>query len=132
MLARPLTFMNRSGAVLPGLLRRAPAGVHELLIVCDNLDLPTGAVRLKRSGKARSHNGLASVMDALGTGEFLRLYIGIGRPADGTSVVDHVLGLPGEEEAAVLHSAVELAAGAVESLLTNPVDTVMNSLNRRP
>jgi peptidyl-tRNA hydrolase, PTH1 family len=131
-LARPLTYMNRSGSVLPNLLKRTRSMTSDLLVVCDNLDLPAGSVRLKRKGSARSHNGLASIMDALGAGDFMRLYIGIGRPADGMTVVDHVLGIPPEDETEIYTSAIALAASSVEALLTQPPDAVMNSLNRRP
>jgi len=131
ILARPLTFMNRSGNVMPVLLRRARADVEDLLVVCDNLDLPPGVVRLKRKGSARSHNGLASIMDRLGTGDFMRLYVGIGRPEPGVSVVDHVLGCPPEGEFQLYDDAITLGAWAVEELLTESTDAVMNGLNRR-
>lgn len=131
VLARPLTFMNRSGTVLPALLRRTGASVAELVVVCDNLDLPAGTVRLKRRGSSRSHNGLASIMDELGTGEFMRLYIGIGRPPSGISVVDHVLTPPSSEEAPVYAEAVARAARAVDALSNSSPEAVMNELNAR-
>ena len=123
--------MNRSGSVILNLIRRTRVEIGEVLVVCDNLDLPPGTVRLKRRGSARSHNGLASVMDALGTGDFMRLYIGIGRPETGHTVVDHVLSVPPENETEVYASAISLAAWSVQALLTEPADSVMNSLNRR-
>lgn len=116
---------------MPALLKRARVDVGDLLVVCDNLDLPPGTVRLKRKGSARSHNGLASIMETLGTGEFMRLYVGIGRPESGDSVVDHVLGCPPEQESNLYEGAVSVAAWAVEALLTESTDTVMNALNRR-
>lgn len=116
---------------MPGLLKRAGSDVGDLLVVCDNLDLPSGTVRLKRKGSARSHNGLVSIMDILGTGEFMRLYVGIGRPESGESVVDHVLGCPPLREADSYEAAVSLAAWAVEALLTESADAVMNTLNQR-
>lgn len=131
VLARPLTYMNRSGTVMPSVLRRARADVGDLLVVCDNLDLPPGTVRLKRKGSARSHNGLASIMDILGTGDFMRLYVGIGHPEHGDSVVDHVLGCPPDHESELYREAVSLAAWAAEELMTESTDAVMNALNRR-
>jgi PTH1 family peptidyl-tRNA hydrolase len=128
-LARPLTFMNRSGEVMRALLRRAHASISDVVVICDNLDLPPGSVRVKRRGSARSHNGLASIMDALGTGEFLRIYIGIGRPAPGVTVVEHVLGVPPDEETEAYERAILAAASAVERLVDEPVDAVMNSVN---
>ncbi len=116
---------------MPVLLRRAGADVGDLLVVCDNLDLPPGTVRLKRNGSSRSHNGLASIMDVLGTGEFMRLYVGIGRPESGGSVVDHVLGCPPESESELYSGAGSLAVWAVEQLLSESADSVMNALNHR-
>jgi PTH1 family peptidyl-tRNA hydrolase len=70
-------------------------------------------------------------MDVLGTGDFMRLYIGIGRPEPGDSVVDHVLGCPPDRDSELYTSAVSLAAWAVEALLIDSPDAVMNALNRR-
>lgn len=132
VIVRPLTYMNRSGEVFPGLLRRTRSTVDDLVVICDNLDLPAGAVRLKRSGTSRSHNGIASLMDALGTGDFLRLYIGIGRPGPGASVVDHVLGRPDADEESIYDTALDSASAAVNRLQSETIETVMNDLNRRP
>ena len=113
-------------------MRRCRCELSDLVVVCDNLDLPVGAVRLKRNGKSRSHNGLASIMDVLGTGDFTRIYIGIGRPQEGCSVVDHVLGVPTEDETQLYANAVSRAAWAAEALLDRGIETVMNDLNRKP
>ena len=131
MLAIPLTYMNRSGHVIPGLLNATGASVEDLLVVCDNLDLPAGTVRIKRRGSARSHNGLASIMDALGTGDFARLYLGIGRPRGETTVIEHVLSVPGDDELELYGRAVDEAAQAVLDLQTQPLDAVMNAVNQR-
>lgn len=103
----------------------------DLVVVCDNLDLPAGTVRIKRRGSARSHNGLASLMDALGTGEFARLYVGIGRPRGETTVIDHVLSRPDDDEHEHYRHAIDEAAQAVLELETQPLDAVMNAVNQR-
>lgn len=131
VLVRPLTYMNRSGAILPGLLRKTQTAPEDLVVVCDNLDLPAGTVRLKRRGSARSHNGLSSIMDFLQTGDFTRIYIGIGRPEPGSTVAEHVLGLPPSAEEPLYRDAVAAAADAVMSLQDDGTETVMNTLNRR-
>jgi len=123
--------MNRSGTVIPSLLRASGATIDDLLVVCDNMDLQPGVVRLKRKGSSRSHNGLASIMDSLGTGNFARLYIGVGRPADASSVVDHVLAVPDEDEAPRYESAIREAAEAVTMLTGEAIDRVMNRVNLR-
>jgi PTH1 family peptidyl-tRNA hydrolase len=130
-LALPLTYMNRSGDVLPDLVHRTGAHPHDVLVICDNMDLNPGAVRFKRRGTNRAHNGIASVMDVLGTGDFPRLYLGIGRPPVGTSVVDHVLSVPPEAERLLYESAVQQAAEAVLSLEHEELESVMNRVNQR-
>ncbi len=130
VLAEPLTYMNRSGDVLPRLLKRAGVEPEAAVVVCDNLDLPAGRLRMKRGGGTAGHRGLASIVDTLGHGNFLRLYIGIGRPEDG-DVVAHVLGTPPEAERDLYAEATSRAADAVLSLRRQPPEQVMNELNRR-
>jgi PTH1 family peptidyl-tRNA hydrolase len=123
--------MNRSGVVMPWLLRRCGVDRRSLLIVTDNLDLPAGTVRLKRGGSNLSHRGIASVVDALQNQDFLRLYVGIGRPSNGESVVEHVLGRPEGKDADAITAAIGRAVEAVEALLQQQPEEVMNGLNRR-
>jgi PTH1 family peptidyl-tRNA hydrolase len=130
VLAEPLTYMNRSGDALPGILRRAGVETDSAVVVCDNLDLPAGRLRMKRAGGTAGHRGLASIVDALGHGNFLRLYIGIGRPEEG-DVIAHVLGSPPEAERELYDAAISRAADAVLSLRQQPPEQVMNELNRR-
>ena len=125
----PLTYMNRSGRVLPWLVRRTGATPDELLIITDNMDLDPGVIRLKRGGTSRSHNGIASIIDAVGPG-FYRLYIGIGRPRDAT-VVDHVLSAPDGDERDALDGAIARAVAALDMLLDAPPSDVKNAVNRR-
>ena len=129
--AKPLTFMNRSGAVLFPLLRVCGMNTSDLLIVCDHLDLPPGQCRLKRKGSSAGHNGLKSVIHVLGTEHFMRLYIGIGRPKSNTTVVEHVLSDPDREESILYEIVVEKAAQGILKLLTEPIEDVMNEINRK-
>jgi PTH1 family peptidyl-tRNA hydrolase len=117
--------MNRSGAVFSSL---PVAG--ELLVVCDTLDLPPGVCRLRRGGSSAGHKGLASVIEALGRSDFLRLYIGIGRPSRQAEVVDYVLGSPVGAEAEALHRGERKAAEGVLALLREDPQKVMNVLNQ--
>jgi PTH1 family peptidyl-tRNA hydrolase len=100
------------------------------VVICDNLDLEPGRVRMKQGGGTAGHRGLASIVETLGHGDFLRLYIGVGRPSDG-DVVAHVLGVPPPEEADVYDRAVTRAADAVLALRQRPPGQVMNETNRR-
>jgi PTH1 family peptidyl-tRNA hydrolase len=130
VLAEPLTYMNRSGQVFPKLLGRARTAPEASIVVCDNLDLPPGRVRMKQGGGTAGHRGLASIVEVLGHGDFLRLYIGVGRPTDG-DVVSHVLGVPPEEERERYAQAVSRAADAVIALRDREPQQVMNETNRR-
>lgn len=129
-LAKPLTYMNRSGEVLDQLVLKTRCSLDELLVVCDNLDLPVGSCRLKLQGSSAGHNGLASLIEHAGTSDFKRIYVGIGRPSRG-GIVEHVLGAPDGGEAKLLADAVELAAKGVLAALEEPIERVMNELNRR-
>ncbi len=131
ILVQPLTWMNRSGDVLPRLFRRTGTSPSDLLVVTDNLDLPPGRCRLKSGGSSAGHNGLKSIIDVLGTGDFLRLYVGVGHPGRRSRVVDHVLGRPEGEERDMWRQGLRVAAEAVLSLRNQPVREVMNELNRR-
>ncbi|MBN2535606.1 MAG: aminoacyl-tRNA hydrolase [Spirochaetales bacterium] len=128
VLAKPLTYMNRSGLAIPGILHYAKADTSELLVVCDNLDLEPGICRLKTKGSSAGHRGLASVIEYTGTGDFMRLYIGIGRPPD-NNIIEHVLSNPGGEEKQRIDLAVDKAASGILLLLEKPPLEVMNFIN---
>lgn len=109
VLMKPMTYMNRSGDILPSVQRRYGQDLERLLVVVDNLDLPVGGLRIKPKGSSAGHNGLKSLMQWAGSGEFSRLYIGIGR---GSGVIDHVLGEVGAAERPQWDFAIETAASA--------------------
>ncbi|MBI9106925.1 MAG: aminoacyl-tRNA hydrolase [Spirochaetales bacterium] len=130
-LVEPLTYMNRSGDVLNYVFRKTGVGVDEMIIICDNMDLKPGMIRLKSKGSSAGHNGIKSVIDNLGRADFKRLYIGVGRPADGMTVIEHVLGEFEQEEETEFLGSVEKAAGALMSLTKNPLHLVMNEINKK-
>jgi PTH1 family peptidyl-tRNA hydrolase len=129
--AEPLTYMNRSGEVIPELLHRSGVTLQRLLVVTDNLDLPPGATRLKRKGGAGTHNGLKSISAVLGSEEYPRLYLGIGHPGRSEEVVDHVLSPPEPEEERLIAAAVERASQTIMMLPQIGFDQAMHELNRR-
>lgn len=115
--AAPLTFMNRSGAVIPWLLRKSGVPLDRVIIVVDNMDLPPGEARMKRRGGTAGHNGLKSISAAVGSDEYPRLYIGVGRPAPDIDTISHVLGPFASEDRVAVDRAIArvvpvLAAGA--------------------
>lgn len=131
-LAMPLTYMNDSGSAVRDLVRYWPEELPEgLVVVHDELDLPPGTVRVKVGGGLAGHNGLRSIAQALGTRDFVRVRIGIGRPSGREEVIEWVLAPPSQEEQMLLEEATLRAADAVEALLVTPTARVMNQLNTR-
>ncbi|MEX2043392.1 MAG: aminoacyl-tRNA hydrolase [Patescibacteria group bacterium] len=117
LLIKPTTFMNASGPEVRRVLDyyKIPAG--RLLVLADELDLPFGTVQLREGGGSAGHQGIASVMEAVGTGDFARLRLGIGRPPAGTDPTDFVLAPFGKEEAEDLPGIVTAAADTVKEWL---------------
>jgi PTH1 family peptidyl-tRNA hydrolase len=132
-LARPQTFMNRSGAAVAGLLRWLKLSPSELLVVVDDADLPLGQIRLRLAGGSGGHNGLRSVIAALGgVEEFARLRVGIGRRGPvGADITGHVLGKFAAVERAAVEEAVTLAADAVVVCVEEGLTVAMNRFNRK-
>lgn len=131
-LAEPTTYMNLSGEAVAPLVRRfGITDLGDLVIVHDELDLPTGVVRIKVGGGLAGHNGLRSIKAHLHTDAFLRIRIGVGKPPSREQGADHVLRRVGRAERELLDIAVEQAADAVEAILTRGVDAAMNEVNAR-
>jgi len=127
LLVKPLRYMNRSGGPLRAALRQTDLDVTtDLLVVADDIDLPLGRIRLRRSGSAGGHNGLRDIITSFGTNEFNRLRIGVGRAGE---AVDHVL--PGfkPDERELSDEMVALGADAAERWLIDGIDEAMNTFN---
>lgn len=117
-LIKPISFMNESGAVVAKALRRVEAGPADLILVYDDIDLPLGTVRLRMKGSHGGHNGVRSVIEALGTQEITRVKVGIGRPDQKDDVPDHVLTSFERDEVPAVDAAVAEAAERVLDLLS--------------
>jgi peptidyl-tRNA hydrolase, PTH1 family len=128
-LAIPLTWMNQSGTAVVELLARLGCAPQDLTVVHDDLDMEPGRLRLKRSGGAGGHNGVSSVIGELGSDQFSRLKIGIGRPAPGADSADYVLEPFTKEDAAVIETSIEQAVQALECLMVEGIDAAMNKFN---
>lgn len=129
--AFPQTFMNNSGAALDGLQRRYKLkSLSDLIVVHDELDLPPGAVRLKAGGGVAGHNGLKSIVAHVGSSDFSRVRIGIGRPVNTQSVVDFVLAPMSTSQLQGFDAAIAYAADAIELVLAKGIEPAMNDINR--
>ena len=127
LLVKPMRFMNLSGSALKAAIRNTDADPStDLLVICDDIDLPLGKVRLRRSGSAGGHNGLRDIIAALGTDEFNRLRVGIGRAGE---PVDHVLATfkPGEKTLA--SEAIATGADAAERWVRDGIEAAMSEFN---
>ncbi|MBI4235891.1 MAG: aminoacyl-tRNA hydrolase [Chloroflexi bacterium] len=131
LLALPQTFMNASGEVVGPLVRWAGVPLQRLLVLYDDLDLPLGTIRLRPSGSAGGHNGMRSIMAALGGDEgFPRLRIGIGRPEEaGQDAISYVLAPFSSDQRPALAEALERAAAALEVLLAEGLERAMGRFN---
>ncbi|MDA8347120.1 MAG: aminoacyl-tRNA hydrolase [Thermaerobacter sp.] len=129
-LLKPTTFMNLSGRSVRAAMRDLRLEPADVLIVCDDLDLPAGRMRLRSEGSAGGHNGLKSVIAEIGSDAFARLRVGIGRPPD-DDVVRFVLGAPRGDEARQLHWAVENAVACLQTAIESGVAEAMNQFNGR-
>jgi len=116
-LIKPIAFMNESGPVVAKALRRVEAGPADLILVYDDIDLPLGTVRLRMKGSHGGHNGVRSVIEALGTQEIKRVKVGIGRPDQKDDVPDHVLTSFERDELPAVDAAVAEAVERVLALL---------------
>jgi peptidyl-tRNA hydrolase, PTH1 family len=116
-LIKPLSFMNESGPVVAKALRRAEAGPADVILVYDDIDLPLGTVRVRMKGSHGGHNGVRSVIDALGTQDIKRVKVGVGRPDHKGDVPDHVLTSFEHDELPVVDAAVAEAVEKVLALL---------------
>ncbi len=133
ILAKPLTFMNESGRAVGALARFYKVPPERVLIVCDDVALPLGTIRIREKGSAGGHNGLTSVIQHLGTQSFPRLRIGVDRPASPHhSQIDWVLGHFTRDERKVMDAAIPRAAQAIETILRDGVARAMNEYNAAP
>ena len=129
LLVKPQTFMNRSGDAVRPILDGARSDPAELIVIHDDLDLPLGRIRVKKSGGGGGHNGVASIIAALGTGGFVRVRLGVGRPLDGRDPADYVLSNFSRDELETVRKTVETAVDAVVSIVIEGPDKAMNRFN---
>jgi peptidyl-tRNA hydrolase, PTH1 family len=128
-LAVPLTYMNDSGQAVVALARRYGVEPAQIVIVHDELDLPTAALKLKSGGGLAGHNGLRSVQQHLHSDAFQRVRIGVDKPVSKERGADHVLRRFSKRERTEVDVTLEQAADAVECIVTDGIDAAMNRFN---
>ena len=136
ILVKPQTYVNNSGTAVSQLMRKYRIAIDNLLVICDDLDLPLGKLRIRPEGSSGGHKGLKSIIAALGSQEFSRIKIGIGRPheehssdRDLEAVVNHVLSDFDREEKLLIKPVISRTADAVEYILSSSITAAMNKFN---
>ncbi len=137
LLAKPETFMNLSGLSVAALIQELEISPKDIIVLYDELALPLGTIRIRERGSANGHNGVKSISGVLGTEEWLRIRIGVGKPAlaDGREIKaggkDYLLSPMRKQELAVLDEVLDRVRSAVEVVLTEGVGPAMSRFNRR-
>ena len=138
LLVKPRTYVNLSGEAIACLLDKFHARPEDMIVIHDDLDLPTGRIRVRLGGGSGGHRGIKSTIDCIGSRDFNRVRIGISRPgnkgsryADEDEIVDYVLGDFPPEEKEIIKTAVAGVAEAVECILKDGIEIAMNRFNRR-
>ena len=137
LLAKPKTFVNLSGEAVARLMRKYSIAVDDLIVICDDLDLPLGKLRLRPGGSAGGHKGINSIISALGSKDFCRIKAGIGRPtkengmaiSDEDAIVSYVLSDFTPQEEAIIKPTIARVAEVIHCILTEGIVAAMNKFN---
>lgn len=130
VLLKPQTFMNLSGESLRPLMDFYKIVPEDVLVIFDDLDLPVGKIRLRQKGGHGGHNGIRSIIDHLGTKDFKRIRIGVGRPTNSMPIVNYVLSPFTREQLEDVQTTIIKSADACEEWLKKPFSDVMNTFNQ--
>ena len=131
VICKPMAYMNRSGPPVQRIAHYYKILSEDMLVIHDDIDLAIGRIKIKEKGEHGGHNGVKSLMDAFGGGDFIRIRIGIGRSEAGRDVTGHVLGKIDKDESDTLNEAILKARDAVVTILTKGVKDGMNLFNQK-
>lgn len=131
ILATPLTFMNLSGTAVAALVKKYKVDLANLLVVCDDLDLEFGRLKIRPAGSSAGHRGLSSIIERLKSGDFPRLRIGIGRPHPKIDAAEYVLSAFTRKEKEQVREMVGRAGDCCQSWIAKGIDETMNIFNRK-
>jgi len=135
LLAKPVTFVNLSGNPVAGLVHKHDIPLGDLLVIYDDLDLPIGKIRLRQSGGSGGHKGMNSIISALGSEDFPRIRVGIGRPPrekqsiSEDAIVNYVLSDCSPQEEAIIKSVIAMVSEAIDFFLTQGIEAAMSKFN---
>lgn len=129
MLVKPQTFMNLSGEALRPLVEFYKESLENVIVIFDDIDLEIGKIRIKEKGSAGTHNGMKSIVSHLGTENFKRIKVGIGKPKENIDLIGHVLGKFSDEEFKILESSINNAVEATILLIRDEMSKAMNTYN---
>jgi len=135
LLAKPGTFMNLSGKSVACLVHKHSVSLSDLLVIHDDLDLPLGKIRLRQSGGSGGHKGISSIISTLGSEDFSRIRVGIGRPQTETqshnddAIVDYVLSDFSPQEEELIKHTIATVAEAIDCFLSRGIETAMGKFN---
>lgn len=129
LLVKPLIYMNLSGEALLKIKKKYGLDISHLIVVCDDVNLPPGKIRVRRLGSDGGHNGLKSVIYWLKSEEFSRIRIGIGRPVSFQQMTEYVLSPTPKNEKLLIAEAIERAAEAVQVAIQEGIEVAMNRFN---
>lgn len=127
MLFKPTTFMNLSGTAVREVVSYFKINLEDIIVICDDMALEVGNIRLRSKGSSGGQKGMQNIIECLGTENFKRIRIGIGRPED--NVIDYVLGKPTKDEQPLIDEAISNAVGAVKEYLKANFDVAMAKFN---
>ena len=129
ILLKPQTYMNLSGNSVKEVVDFYKIEKENILVIYDDMDIEPGKIKIRKKGSSGGHNGMKSIIQMIGTEEFPRIRIGIGRPAHSGDEINHVIGAIPEDEIPLLDKGIEKAKDAVIEILKNGVDIAMNKFN---
>ena len=129
ILVKPQTYMNLSGESIIKFKKFYKISNKSIIVVYDDMDLDVGVIRLKAKGGAGTHNGMKSVVENLNTEDFIRVRVGIGKPANKEDIIDYVIKSIPQKEQIKLNESIKLASDSIMEILENGIDSAMNKFN---
>jgi len=131
ILLKPQLYMNKSGYAIKPFIAAHHLDVSGMMVIYDDMDLDLGRIRIRKKGRSGGHNGISSIINALGTSEFMRLKMGIGRCPEGCDTADYVLSGFSKSESRLWEDVIDMSCSAVVESITEDISTVMNKFNSK-